>query len=76
MSNPIIVKIVEKIPSRISPIYGLLLGGSLYHSIYNENSYTQAAIAWVTPAVYTGYHVYKNKDQIIDNYLKLIKKSQ
>ena len=67
--DPIIVKLIQNSPLRRSVVSNLLMGGALYHSIYNENSYLQAGISLVAPVAYVGYHAFKNKDHIINNYL-------
>jgi hypothetical protein len=67
--KPSPVEIFNNISTRRpSVITGLLMGGSMYHAIYNEDSYLQLGLAWLTPTVYAGYHIFKNGNQIINKY--------
>jgi len=42
----------------------ILLGGSVYYAVEKDNYYHIPLIILV-PSVYTGYHMYKNKNEIV-----------
>lgn len=59
-----LIKITNNNVNR-STFSNFLAGLGIYHSIYNENSNFQTACALLFPAIYIGYHSFKNKDNIV-----------
>ena len=54
-------------------VRNLLLGASLYYTVQREE-YTHIPVIIVFPSIYSGYHLHKNKDAIIDWILATSKK--
>lgn len=54
-------------------VRNLLLGGSLYYTVEREE-YTHIPVIIVFPSIYSGYHLHKNKDTIVDWILTTKKK--
>lgn len=47
------------------PILSNLFAGlGIYHAVYNEDSASQAVLAFIAPSVYVGYNSFKNYDKI------------
>jgi hypothetical protein len=47
----------------------LLLGASIYYSIETEK-YLHIPLVILSPSIYAGYHIYKNKDNILQWFRK------
>ena len=43
----------------------LMAGASICYAIENQR-YLEVPLAFIFPSIYTGYHVYKNKDKIVN----------
>jgi hypothetical protein len=75
MSNNIIRKIVQDMNIKLSSdkrpvISNLFMGAGIFHAIYTESDYWQIPLAIITPSAYTGYHIYKYRDNIKSNLIK------
>jgi hypothetical protein len=62
--------ILQQIPTRyvlqhITPFRSILAGAGFAYAIEKEN-YIHLPVVLVFPAVYAGYHLYKNKNDLIN----------
>jgi len=57
----------------LGTVSSFLLGSGLCYSIQNEK-YWHIPLVLICPTAYTGYQIYKNKDEIIIPYLYKAKK--
>ena len=46
------------------PTRSLLAGASLSYAVYNER-YLEIPLTIFTPSMYAGYHLFKNKDEVV-----------
>ena len=72
--NKTINVVIKNIQANRSVLSNLIAGAGMAYAVYNDEKpkYYQVPIAFIFPSMmYTGYHLYKNKDKIYVNGITL-----